>query len=323
MDERIYNPEIEIAALAHVLRHPEDYAAMADVIRPESFGWHAFGWVWEAMGTLHAEGLHIDALTVGDALERSGRLGEFQLPDNKTFTDRAALGQLRDTPTTKGGGLTYASHVADYAALRMLDEWTTTAHGHAHGGRTAAAIVSDLTTKLSTLSLPSMAAQRTNGMETLTVRAKGETAAAVGGVRDLNTGLVDLDRTLRIRRKEFIVIAGRPGQGKSSLLDTILVNAAKDGKHGLLFSCEMGDTQVTQRMIAQLSGLDGEKIQDGAGAGRMGYLLCRVRQVGRTPDNHLRQVGHSGKPSPGGDAQDPPRFRRGRLRATHAPGREV
>jgi len=64
-------------------------------------------------------------------------------------------------------------------------------------------------------------------------------------------GLSDLDaKTLGAQRGHLIVIAARPSMGKSAIALCIARNMAKAGYAGVFYSLEMGDIELTQRMIA-------------------------------------------------------------------------
>lgn len=68
------------------------------------------------------------------------------------------------------------------------------------------------------------------------------------------TGFTDLDRIiLGLERGEVIVIAGRPGMGKTSLALNIALNVAKKGYGVLIFSLEMS----ARRLIARLLCMEG------------------------------------------------------------------
>ena len=65
------------------------------------------------------------------------------------------------------------------------------------------------------------------------------------------TGFETLDRQLGgFHRSDMIVLAARPGFGKSTLALNVGLNAAKDGKTVGIFSLEMGIDQVAHRMAA-------------------------------------------------------------------------
>ena len=266
MDEaKIANTEAEIALLAHTLRHPGEYVSLAGVATPKDFSWECFSWAWDAMGRLVADNRNIDVISLGDELERCGKLADFMGPNGKTFTGRAALGHLRELQTTKGSGETYALTIQDYARKRDLRNIANRMAVEAGNGRTAAAIIADVETDFSRMVLHSgQVVTHTMGMELATARAMEATEKASKGERALKTGLVDLDKIIGIQKQELIVIAARPGLGKTALLGTILLNAAKAGKSGLFFSVEMSGVSITQRLISQLSGISAYRIMTGA-----------------------------------------------------------
>ncbi len=78
----------------------------------------------------------------------------------------------------------------------------------------------------------------------------------------ISTGLHDLDAIIYgIRKDRLITIAGRPGHGKSALAMTIACNVARQGSAGLFFSMEMNYDELTERIVAMTSGIDGAVIQ--------------------------------------------------------------
>ncbi|EXX77048.1 hypothetical protein RirG_027340 [Rhizophagus irregularis DAOM 197198w] len=74
----------------------------------------------------------------------------------------------------------------------------------------------------------------------------------------LSTGLPDLDQLMGgLRQKSMIVIAGRPGSGKTTLgLQIAQHIAVRDRGVAAVFSLEMGDQELTRRSIASLGGVD-------------------------------------------------------------------
>lgn len=108
------------------------------------------------------------------------------------------------------------------------------------------------------------------------------TAAAYsrdGGLAGLETGLIDLDRKLGgLHPSDLIVIAGRPGQGKTSLATNIAFNVARkyayetaadetrttlSGGRVLFFSLEMSAEQLAQRLLADVTGISGDRLRKG------------------------------------------------------------
>lgn len=72
-----------------------------------------------------------------------------------------------------------------------------------------------------------------------------------GQLTGLSWGLKGLDqKTLGMQAGELIVLAGRPGMGKTALALCVARNLALAGHQGILFSLEMSDVPLTHRMIA-------------------------------------------------------------------------
>ncbi len=67
-----------------------------------------------------------------------------------------------------------------------------------------------------------------------------------------------------VQPSDLLIIAGRPGQGKTGFLLSIAKNAAlTHKKHVAIFSLEMSNEQVVQRLIAQETGIDSQRLRNG------------------------------------------------------------
>ncbi len=89
-----------------------------------------------------------------------------------------------------------------------------------------------------------------------------------GGERlpGLSTGLVDLDRQiLGLNEGELILIASRPGMGKTSIAMNIAMHAAKtSGKAVAVFNLEMSREQLAIRMLSGESLVNSQKLLKGS-----------------------------------------------------------
>jgi replicative DNA helicase len=76
---------------------------------------------------------------------------------------------------------------------------------------------------------------------------------------------VDLDRLLGgLQPSDFLIVAGRPGSGKTAFMLSAAKNAAqKYKKHVAVFSLEMSSEQLVQRIIAQETGIDSQRLRTG------------------------------------------------------------
>jgi len=86
-----------------------------------------------------------------------------------------------------------------------------------------------------------------------------------GGIRGLATGFSDLDNILSgFQKSDLIILAARPSLGKSSLALNIAANVAIHEKKPVgLFSLEMSNDQLIDRLIASLSNVDLWKLRTG------------------------------------------------------------
>ncbi len=83
------------------------------------------------------------------------------------------------------------------------------------------------------------------------------------------TGFTDLDdKTAGLQRSDLIVIAGRPGMGKTSFALNVAENAALLGRKVGVFSLEMSRDQLVQRLLCSLARVDLSRL-------RRGYLSDR------------------------------------------------
>ncbi|MCL2046374.1 MAG: replicative DNA helicase [Oscillospiraceae bacterium] len=85
------------------------------------------------------------------------------------------------------------------------------------------------------------------------------------GIPGHGTGLIDLDRAiLGLNDSDLIIIASRPGMGKTSIILNMALNTAKtSGKTVVVFSLEMSREQLALRLLSAESFIDGKKLQTG------------------------------------------------------------
>lgn len=114
------------------------------------------------------------------------------------------------------------------------------------------------------------------------------TIANRGKIMGLETGLLELDQTvhgLDDSQGEIVVIAGRPGQGKTAMATTLIHNLAVQ-RHapGLVFSAEMSAVQLYDRVILGGAGIDTSKAITGMfSRSDQEALSLKAREVQRAP----------------------------------------
>jgi replicative DNA helicase len=85
------------------------------------------------------------------------------------------------------------------------------------------------------------------------------------GVSGVPTGFTDLDRlTAGFQKSDMIVLAARPGMGKTAFVLSMARNTAVQFNQGVaIFSLEMSNVQLTKRMMAMETGISSEKFRKG------------------------------------------------------------
>ncbi|MBR2137840.1 MAG: replicative DNA helicase [Bacilli bacterium] len=95
-----------------------------------------------------------------------------------------------------------------------------------------------------------------------TMESLAETKTEFTGIR---TGYYDFDEMTRgLQKRQVIIIAGRPGCGKSAFALNVALNAAINNKNSVaFFSLEMGAEEILKRMYGCVGKIDGDILKTG------------------------------------------------------------
>ena len=99
----------------------------------------------------------------------------------------------------------------------------------------------------------------------LSIKSIEEVSKKEGGVSGVPTGFRDLDQlTSGFQPADMVVLAARPGMGKTAFVMSMAKNMAIDFNHAVaVFSLEMSSVQLITRMISSETGLTSEKLRKG------------------------------------------------------------
>ncbi len=255
-----HSREAEEAVLGSVLINPESYYDVASFLRADDFYIHRHRWIWETFGRLHDRRIPIDFLTVSEELEQHGQLSEVGGPaylstliNNVPSSLHAeAYGKLVEETAIRRKMLAAANDIAKLAYQQessvdtVMDEAEKAVFG-----------VSERRTTRDLRSIKQVLSEYYDRMDQLSSRDEENYGVP--------TGFLDLDRLLGgLQPSDFLIIAGRPGSGKTAFMLSAAKNAAqKYKKHVAIFSLEMSSEQLVQRMIAQETGIDSQRLRTG------------------------------------------------------------
>jgi replicative DNA helicase len=248
-----YSQDAEEAVLGSVLINPESYYDTAQIIQASDFYVHRHVWIWEAFDALMAKRTPVDLLTVSDELERRGRIAE---------VSPASLTALTARVPDSGNAEHYAKIVYSQSIRRkMIQAASKVAALGYDEANDAEKALTDAHAELDTIT-PNY--RRHSSPLGDRILAHAFEASSQGDVPGVPTGLIGLDKMLGgYMAGDLVYVAARPGEGKTGYLITAMRAALNARKHPALFSMEMGDTSIGQRLIAQKYNLNTYKIRRG------------------------------------------------------------
>ena len=252
--------EAEEAVLGCVLINPDAYFDVAAFLRSDDFYLHKNRWVWNAFVSLHEQRLPIDIITVTGELERFNQLAE--------AGGAAYLTQLINSVPTSLHAEAYGRLVEREALRRRLLEAATQVAKLAYEeDRDIGEVVNDAEAAVFAVSERRLAKELAPIKEAVSeyydrIKYLFEHRDELLGVP---TGFIDLDKLLGgLQQSDLLIIAGRPGSGKTGLMLNVAKNAAMVyKKHVAVFSLEMSNDQLVQRLIAQETGIDSQRLRLG------------------------------------------------------------
>ena len=278
------NVEAEEAVLGSLLIDPEAILRVASFLVPDYFYREKNGWIYEAIRDLYERREPPDFLTVCDELERRGRLEEVGGPGYLTALINAV-------PTA-----IHAEHYAHIVERTALRRRLISAAGDIARIAYEDTEEVDETIDRAEEILFSVAQQRLTRYLIPIRRLLGDYFDQIeylhehqGELSGVPSGFADLDKILGgLQQSDLIIIAGRPGMGKTSLVLSIAQNMAihhKDLGAIAIFSLEMGAEQVAQRLISSETGIDSQRLR--LGRVRDDEIDEIVRAIGRLSETAI------------------------------------
>jgi replicative DNA helicase len=253
--------EAEQGLLGSMMIAPGDVCPKVESLSPSAFYLPAHQTICRLVKRLHADGAACDFITVTQALRDAGKLDE--------IGGSAAVTHLfTSTPTSANAGH-YLDIVREKAAQRAgvtLSEQIRDASSHRASADIVEALESAAREVREIATDPD--AHRAPEIKNLVMDAIERLEQAYehrGTLSGLPTGFKDLDRlTGGLQAADMIVIAARPSMGKTALAMNIAEHVAVVVRHPVaVFSLEMSNQQLVQRLLCSRARVNLQKVRDG------------------------------------------------------------
>ncbi len=254
------NREAEEAVLGSLLIDPDAVFEVSNFLRTAHFYSVANGWIYDAMLTLHRRNEPVDTLTLLEELRRRDQLQE-------VGGEPYIIGLVSAVPTSLNAHA-YGKIVEATAVRRDLIKAAGEIASLAYEEDEDIAVVIDRSEQ----TLFAVSEQRTTRD---LVHVKQIAQAYLERIEELHnrdqdivgvpTGFTDIDRLLGgLNKSDLLIIAARPGMGKTSFQNGIALTAARThGKRIAIFNLEMSGEQLVQRMLAAETGIDVQRLRRG------------------------------------------------------------
>lgn len=248
--------EAEMGVLGSIIIDPEAVEQVVDILKPEDFYRDAHQAIYRAIMDLYDRHEPADFITVGDALDEAGKL---ELAGGASY-----ISSLINIVPTSGNIAHYAGIVAKKARYREIINVSgqMAAHAYEQDERELENVLQSLYTLQATAQKTDLTPTRdmsTSFMERMDMLTQNK-----GAIIGTPSGFTDLDRmTAGLQKSDLIVVAGRPGTGKTTWAMTVARNASLKGFGVAVFSIEMASEQIYQRLISMEAGIDQQKLKTG------------------------------------------------------------
>ncbi|MDR2360855.1 MAG: replicative DNA helicase [Oscillospiraceae bacterium] len=250
----------EQAVIGSILLNGSSAGDALEILRSEDFYHDANREIFSVIQTMFSYGKPIDAVTLLDEVRKAGTV--------KANTDDYFRQLLTVTPTWRN--IThYAEIVRDMARLRRIAEAAGSITGKiADGAVDSAEMLEFAERKIYSLRQEKASNELVPVADVIQelwdhLRDMADTGAAMSGI---STGMPRLDNlTMGLNKSDLILLASRPGIGKTSLALNIALSAAKKepDKAVTYFSLEMSREQIVARMLSEEAFIDGKKLITG------------------------------------------------------------
>lgn len=255
-----HDTNAEQAVLGAMMLTADAIPDVTDLVSPADYYLPKHATIHQAITHNYAHSAPVDPIAVADRLTITGDLGRAGGPTYLT--------DCIHTVPVAANAAWYAKKIADTATMRRLIRAGThiTQVGYTPTDDTAAAVdhaqqtLHQATTGRATTDPVRIGTLMTDLLDRIEAASQH-----TGHLRGLSTGLADLDRlTTGLRPGQLVIVAGRPGLGKSVFgIDLLRHTAVRARRPALHFSIEMGRDEIADRIASAEARIPYMRIREG------------------------------------------------------------
>lgn len=277
------SPEAEQCVLGAMLVNPNTVIDILEELAPEDFYRPAHQTIYQGILDLFADNKEIDALLLGQHLERYNNL--------ERVGGMPYLHTLMSSVQTTANAPYYAEIVAEKAQLRRLVDAGTHVVQLGYEGSEGAEV--DALIDMAQQEIYALSQRKTTEDYAIlrdvlvpTMDELDRIAEFGGQAMGIQTGFPELDDiTNGLHGGQMIIIAARPGVGKSTLgMDFMRHCSLRQGKASVIFSLEMSQQEIVRRLLSAETEISVQKMN----AGKMddqdwSRMVSRVSEIEDAP----------------------------------------
>lgn len=255
-----HSKEAEESVLGALLLDKDAVIAVAEFLAPSDFYDERHKDIYEAILSLYEERVPVDVLTVTEKLKKQ--------KDLKKVGGASYLTDIANRVPTAAHVEHYGKIVKDLAIKRaLMHAASKLVEFSMDEGMTSADLMDRAESEVFSLSQKNVKNAFTSVRDTLaeSFDRLDELHKQEGGLRGISTGFTDLDNaTAGFQKSNLIIIAARPGVGKSSLALNISQYAAVKNKMNVgFFSLEMSKEELIDRLLVSQADIDAWRLKTG------------------------------------------------------------
>ncbi len=253
------NPDAEAALLAAMMLSPDVVEEAFELVREDQFYRPANRKVFSAMYDLYEQGAPIDQVSVADRLKIRNEL--------EHIGGKPYILELANNSFALINWKNHAEIIKRAAILRELIGASTKITALAFEGSddvddiivASEKLLLDVTNRRIETQFRPLAELLTETYSSIEERSNNRSQ-----LQGVTSGFADVDRALTgFKPGALIILAARPGIGKTSFALNMAINAAKKGTSIAFFSLEMAAAELTQRVLCSEANVNSMKVQTG------------------------------------------------------------